>query len=323
MGTIWHAQSVSRRLVVLGSCGAWPEPSRACSGFVLELDGFRIVLDLGYGTLPRLLELLGSAAADGLDAVVITHHHPDHALDLHGLFRARWFGRRGASTLPLYAPWAVLDQVAGLEEDDGDAVPHVFDWHPVPAAPYQVGPIRLESWSLPHFVPNAGVRLSTPDLTVAYTGDTGPDPALVDLGRNADLYIMEASDRHQQDDVPQAVGPHLHLNAVEAGRAAAAANADRLLLTHFWPGNDRDRTRADAAAHFPGSPRDPVRGGALGLSWILGESAVGVDVLPGDPAVVGAGQEGDEVGDVGGLADPAQGGHGGSAVECFGWGAGA
>jgi len=58
---------MNSRLVVLGSCGAWPEPGRACSGFVVEHAGARIVLDLGYGTLPRLLALLallGSSAAD-------------------------------------------------------------------------------------------------------------------------------------------------------------------------------------------------------------------------------------------------------------------
>src|SRR5450755_4097894 len=62
---------VTSRLVILGGCGAWPEAGRACSGFVLEHAGARIVLDLGYGTLPRLLALLGSSAADGIDAVVV------------------------------------------------------------------------------------------------------------------------------------------------------------------------------------------------------------------------------------------------------------
>ena len=59
------------RLTVLGSSGAWPEPGGACSGFLLEHNGFRVALDLGYGTLPRLLDSLGSVSADGLDAVVI------------------------------------------------------------------------------------------------------------------------------------------------------------------------------------------------------------------------------------------------------------
>jgi ribonuclease BN (tRNA processing enzyme) len=73
---------MTSRLTVLGSCGAWPEPGRACSGFVLEHRGARLVLDLGYGTLPRLLALLGSSAADGIDAVIITHAHPDHMIEI-------------------------------------------------------------------------------------------------------------------------------------------------------------------------------------------------------------------------------------------------
>jgi len=238
---------------VLGSCGAWPEAGRACSGYVLEHDGFRVVLDLGYATLPRLLAVVGSSEADGIDAVIVSHRHADHAIDLHGLFRARWFGRRGAAPLPLYAPRGVLEQVLALEEDDDRAVQRVFDWKPLPAPAYEVGPFRLESWALPHFVPNAGVRLSSPGLTVAYTGDTGPDPALTDLGRDADLYVMEASDRDQQvSTAPAPIGRRMHLSARDAGLAAEAAGARRLLLSHFWPGNDREESRTAATAVFSG-----------------------------------------------------------------------
>lgn len=244
---------MSSRLVVLGGCGAWPEAGRACSGFVVEHRGFRVVLDLGYGTLPRLLTLLGSTVADGVDAVIVTHQHADHMLDLHGLFRARWFGRRGAPALPLYAPPGVLDQVMGLEEDDRGAVRRVFRWHRLPAGPYEVGPFLLESWALPHFVLNAGVRLSSPDLTVAYTGDTGPDPALAVLGRNADLFVVEATDPYQQRaTTPAPKGRTMHLTARSAGEVAADAHARRLLLTHFWPGNDREASRAAARAAFAG-----------------------------------------------------------------------
>jgi len=251
----WAARlsQVTSRLVVLGSCGAWPEAGRACSGFLLEHDGYRIVLDLGYGTLPRLLTLVNSSVADGVDAVVVSHHHPDHMVDVHGLFRARWFGRRGAERVPLYAPTQVLDAVVALEDGDAATVARVFDFHQLPAGPVQVGPFRLDSWALPHFVPSVGVRLSSLDLTVAYTGDTGPDAALADLGRDADLYVMEATDRDQQSAVPQATsGQQMHLSASDAGTAAARAGARRLLLTHFWPGNDRPASRAAAVDVFPG-----------------------------------------------------------------------
>lgn len=158
---------MSSRLVVLGSCGAWPEAGRACSGYVLEHSGFRVVIDLGYGTLTRLLSLLGSSAADGIDAVIVSHQHADHMLDLHGLFRARWFGRPSAAAIPLYAPEGVIERLKGLEEDDGSAVDRVFDWRPLPAEAYELGPFWLESRSLPHWVPNAGVRLTADGLTVA------------------------------------------------------------------------------------------------------------------------------------------------------------
>ena len=242
---------MASRVIVLGSCGAWPEAGRACSGYLLEHDDFRVVLDLGYGTLPRLLSILGSSVAEGLDAVIVTHKHPDHMVDLHGLFRARWFGRRDAPALPLYAPPGVLEQVAGLEEDDSFAVGKVFEWHRLPADVLDLGPFRLHSVDLPHFVANVGIRLSSPTLTVAYTGDTGPCPALADLGRDADLYIVEATDRDQRADTPPGpVGQRMHLSGRDAGEAAVAARARRLLLTHFWPDNDREKTRAAAAAVF-------------------------------------------------------------------------
>ncbi|MBJ7604335.1 MAG: MBL fold metallo-hydrolase [Candidatus Dormibacteraeota bacterium] len=225
----------------------------ACSGFLLEHEDFRLVLDLGYGTLPRLLGWLGNPVADGLDAVAITHKHPDHMVDLHGLFRARWFDARTARPLPVYAPGGVVERVAGLEEDDAGHVRSVFDWRRLPNEPYTVGPFQLESTELPHFVSDIGLRLTAAELTVAYTGDCGPDPGLADLGRDADLYIVEATDRDQQPATPPALaGRQLHLSGRDAGAAAMAAGARRLLLTHFWPGNDRERSRALAAEAYPG-----------------------------------------------------------------------
>ncbi len=244
---------VNSRLTVLGGCGAWPERDRACSGFVLEHAGFRVVLDLGYGTLPRLLALLDSSVGDGIDAVVVTHRHPDHMVDLHGLFRARWFGRRGAPAIPVFAGPGVRERLAVIDDDEAEVIDQVFDWHPLPAEPYALGPFRLESRPLPHYVPDAGVRLVADGLVVAYTGDTGPDPGLVDLGRDADLYVVEASDRARQGTVPPPPkGPRYDLTAREAGEVAAAAGAHRLLLSHFWPGNDRTASRVAAEQVFAG-----------------------------------------------------------------------
>jgi len=229
-----------RRLTVLGSCGAWPEANRACSGYLFEYDGYRVVLDLGFGTLPRLLARCPNG---DVDAVVITHEHSDHCVDLNGLLRARHFSEPPVDRTPLLCPPGVLDRVDALEP--GVDLIDTFDVIALPCD-YRVGPIRLSSLSLPHYVPNAGVRLTAPGVTVAYTGDSGPDPRLADLGRDADLFIVEATLQGEP-----ARPPHL-TTATEAGQWAALAGAKRLMLTHFWPGTDRDRSVAQAREKFDG-----------------------------------------------------------------------
>jgi ribonuclease BN (tRNA processing enzyme) len=230
-----------RQVTVLGSCGAYPEPGRACSGFLVEWDGFRLVLDLGYATLPRLL----AHCPHGVDAVVITHEHPDHCIDLHGLFRMRFYGSARASTLPLYCPSGVLDRLGGLEPDAD--LHAVFEVHELPGS-YRVGPFDLGGVLLPHYVPNAGVRLRSGPITVAYTGDTGPDPLLADLGREADLYIVDATDREGEQQQRR----RNLLTSREAGHWASLAGARRLMLTHFWPGNNREDAVSAARSTFDG-----------------------------------------------------------------------
>lgn len=212
---------------------------------------------MGYGTAPRLFALLGSSIGQGVDAVVATHAHPDHVVDLHAFFRARWFGRRDAAPIPLFAPPQVVAMLAALEDGEQHLLHRVFDVHDLPElrslheARYRVGPFVLQFGALPHNVPNIGVRVSAPGLVVAYTGDTGADAAVAELGRDADLFIVDATDRHQRAGVP-AGDVELNLTAVQAGTAAAAARARRLLLTHFWPGNDREASAAAAAAVYTG-----------------------------------------------------------------------
>ncbi|MFB7668549.1 MBL fold metallo-hydrolase [Kitasatospora sp. NPDC056138] len=233
-----------RRLSVLGTCGAWPEAGRGASGFLLEYDGFRLVLDLGYATLPRLLE---HCAGQDLDAVVITHEHPDHCADLSALCRALHFGADRGGLLPLYCTPGVVGRVQAMEPTED--LHGVFDVHPLPGS-YRIGPFRLDSLLLPHHVPHAGLRLTAPGLTLAYSGDAGPDPALARLAAGADLFIAGAT-LQGTGTPPDGTDPYL-LSSADAGAWADRAGARHLLLTHFWPGSDRERSIAEARGTFTG-----------------------------------------------------------------------
>lgn len=234
------------RLTVLGGCGAWPTREQACSGYLVEHDGFRVLLDPGYATFPRLLEY---GEPGDVDAVLVSHGHPDHCADLNPLLRARALGDEHPRALPVHAPRGALDAVLALDRPGmlADACDlHEFD----PGARFEAGPFRVDTWLLPHHVANAGMRLTAGGRVLAYTGDTGPSPDLVPLARDADLLLSEAT---HVDRVPPADAPFL-LSARLAGEYAARAGAGRLLLTHLWPGTEVGAARHAAAASF----REPV-----------------------------------------------------------------
>jgi ribonuclease BN (tRNA processing enzyme) len=231
------------RLTVLGGCGAWPGPGDACSGFLVEYDGFRLLLDLGYATVPRLLELMSACS---VDAVYISHGHPDHCADLNPLLRARALRDDPPPPLPVYALPGALDAVLALDRPgmlDRAYLLHQFD----PGDVLTIGPFRADTRLLPHSRPNAGVRLAAGGRVLAYTGDTGPSPEVVTLARDADLLLAEAS---YVDQVPPALTGTL-TSAREAGRQAAQAGAQHLILTHLMPGTDPEAAR-EAANGYDG-----------------------------------------------------------------------
>lgn len=219
------------RLTVIGGCGAWPGPGQACNGYLVEHDGFRLLIDPGYAVLPRLLAHLD---AGQVDAVYVSHGHPDHCADLNPLLRARALTDDPAPVLPLYAPPGALDAVLAL--DRPGMLDDAYDLREFePGAELEIGPFRAETRLLPHSRPNAGVRLSADDRVVAYTGDTGPSPELAVLARDAGLLVAEAS---YVDEVPAENAGTL-FTARLAGRLATEAGAGRLLLAHLFPGTDQ------------------------------------------------------------------------------------
>jgi ribonuclease BN (tRNA processing enzyme) len=226
-----------RSLTVLGSCGAWPEAGRACAGFLVEYDGFRVVLDLGYAALPRLL---AHCPTGDVDAVVVTHQHPDHCVDVSGLARVRYYEAPDAPPVALHCAPGVLDVLRALEPNPDPA--DVFAVHDL-ASTTRIGPFEVLAVELPHYKTNLGVRLSAPGVSVAYTGDSGPSPELRRLAEGTDLFISDATYQGSSRDT-------YLMTAAEAARGAHGAK--RLMLTHFWPGSDRTVSVLEARREFAG-----------------------------------------------------------------------
>src|SRR5262249_49572561 len=149
--------------------------------------------------------------------------------------------------LPLFTLPGALDRVLALDRPgviDDARLLHDF----TPGDRFEIGPFRVETWALPHSLPNAGLRLTAGDRVVAYTGDAGPSPDILELARDADLFIAEAS---YPDEVPGRLARSLS-SARQAGIDAAAAGARRLVLTHLMPGTDPEAAVRAARAAYPG-----------------------------------------------------------------------
>jgi ribonuclease BN (tRNA processing enzyme) len=217
------------RLTVLGGSGAWPTADQACSGYLIEHGGFYLLLDPGYATLPRLLE---SMPADRLDAVLVSHGHPDHCADLNPLLRARALQEAPPSALSIYTLPGAIDAVLAL--DRPGMLDDAFVIHEItPGERFEVGPFAAETRLLPHFLPNVGVRLMAADMAEATFVETVPESAAESL-----------------------------LSAMQAGRYATEAGVGHLILTHLWPGTDPLATQQAASTTFSG-PIAVARGGLL------------------------------------------------------------
>ena len=252
------------KLTVLGGCGVWPAAGEACSGYLVEQDGFRLLVDPGYAVLPQLLR---SMAADDVDAVLVSHGHPDHCADLNPLLRARALRDRvpdepPASALPIHALPGALDAVLAL--DRPGMLDRAFALHDItPGTPFAVGPFEVSTRSLPHSRPNVGIRLDAGGVALVYTGDAAPDPRLVELAQGADVLLAEAT----FIDVVPADSLETLSSARDAGRQAAEAGVGGLLLTHLPPGADRAAATRAAETSFTG----PIRVARLGLTLTIGQ----------------------------------------------------
>jgi ribonuclease BN (tRNA processing enzyme) len=235
------------RLTVVGCSGSMPGPESPASCYLVEHDGFRLLLDLGNGSFGALQRLADPAS---IDAVFVSHLHADHCLDVAPfVVWHRYSGRSGGRLVPLYAPVAAERRLALAYDADGDGLTDVFDFVPVGPGALELGPFEASLARTAHPVECYAIRLSAGGRSLVYTGDTGPCPGVVELARGADVLLAEAAHPDQEPAQP----PGLHLTGRQAGEHAAAAGVGRLLLTHVPPFVDGQAQLAAACTAFPAS----------------------------------------------------------------------
>ena len=236
------------RLTVVGCSGSFPGPASAASCYLVEAGSTRVVLDLGPGALGPLADATDIYA---LDAILLSHLHADHCLDLCSLYVARRYHPEGGPTgkVPVYGPAGTADRMdQAYAMTDKPGMVEVFDFVTWDAATtYAIGDLTVRVARVNHPVETYAIRLEHEGRAIVYSGDTGASAALVDLARGADLLLCEAAFHDGRDHIPD-----LHLNGREAAEHAQAAGAKRLVLTHLPPWNDPERTLAEARPVFDG-----------------------------------------------------------------------
>ncbi|MFF3063052.1 MBL fold metallo-hydrolase [Oerskovia sp. NPDC057915] len=285
------------RLVVIGSSGSFAGPDSPASSYLVQVpddvspDGreWNLLLDMGNGALGALQRFVDPRR---LDAIGLSHLHPDHFVDVCGLYvYLKYHPDRAAAAvaapaaaspvrpgdepfagaLPVWGPSNTAERIGaayGLEAGESMESQFAFrSWEPGQVV--AVGPLEIEPFRVYHPVEAYGVRVTGPSslvpgerVTLAYTGDTDACEGVVELARDADLLLAEAAFQEGRDD---AVDRGIHLTGRRAGEVATAAGARRLVLTHLPAWNDKQAARDEATAVYAG----PVDLAATGRVFTL------------------------------------------------------
>jgi ribonuclease BN (tRNA processing enzyme) len=235
-------------LTVLGCSGTYAGPGGACSGYLVRSPGATVVVDLGGGTLANLQRYV---ELGDVDALVLSHEHPDHWLDVPLLRNALRYVL-DLDGLPVYGTSGTLDLARTLI---GELEPTLL-WHPIAGgSTADVGDLRLRFSTTDHPVETLAVRVDRNGRSLLYSADTGPEWQGDGVAGDVDMFLCEAS------FAPRDEGRHQHLSARQAGELAGAVGASRMVLTHAPPGVDPVDQRRLASATYPG-PIDLAEVGA-------------------------------------------------------------
>jgi len=243
------------QMTVLGGAAAGPGPRQGCSGYLIVTGGTRLVLDLGPGTLPELRQHVGMAA---LDAIIISHMHIDHMLDIFAL----WWGWLYnpvplPKPLPLWLPPGGRDSLLATArtlsgpDEVAQLNTRVFDVREYdPDNTLTIGSATIRFTRTLHYIPCWAIRVTgNDDRSLVYTADNGDAASLVRFASGANVLLAEAllADTPTNPD-----GERGTSTAAEVAALARDAAVQTLVLTHIWAEHDAAASRLQAQAVFTG-----------------------------------------------------------------------
>ncbi|KYC97177.1 MBL fold metallo-hydrolase [Heyndrickxia sporothermodurans] len=231
------------KLTVIGPWGGYPKVNGASAGYLLEHEGFHLLVDCGSAVLSKLQQYINP---EQLDAVIISHYHPDHIADIGVLQHALIIGKymdKNIKTLPIYG-----------HNEDAHGFQSLFFDDVTKGVPYgesdkvSIGPFKVTFLRTKHPVPCFAMRIEAGDSIFVFTADSSYLESFSPFAANADILLCESNFYGDMDG--SAAG---HMTSYEAGEIARAAQVKNLILTHLPQYGDLNRLKSEAAEKFSGN----------------------------------------------------------------------
>lgn len=229
-------------LTVLGCWGGYPKAGEASSGYLLKHEHFHLLIDCGSAVLSKLQTVM---PPEKLDAIVLSHYHPDHTADIgviqHALYVGKFIHQYGGC-LPVYGHGQDEAEFAKLSYKDV-----MKGMRYEPAQPLQIGPFSVVFFKTKHSVPCYGTRIEAGGKTLVYTGDTAFFQELAEFSKDADVLLAETNFYKGMDGA--AAG---HMTSEEAGWIAKRAKVKKLILTHLPHFGNLNQLKTEAGEQYGG-----------------------------------------------------------------------